>query len=364
MVEIGIAMNPPPKRLKIAQVAPLYESVPPARYGGTERVVANLTDELVRLGHDVTLFASADSTTRARLVPMCPRALRLDSECRDQLAWHILMAERVAQQADCFDLIHFHIAHFHFPLLRRLEVPHVTTLHGRLDLPELAPLYEEFSDMPVISISDAQRQPLAMANWIATIYHGLPDKLFDFHPRPEGYLAFLGRISLEKRVDRAIAIATALGWPLKIAAKVDPADVGYFERDVKPLLNNPLVEFIGEIGEHDKNDFLGQARALLFPIDWPEPFGLVMIEALACGTPVVAFRGGSVEEIIEHGRTGFIVDSMEDAVAATRQVASIDRRVCRRSFEQRFTARRMVERHVSVYTEVVNARATQVQVAI
>ena len=364
MVETWSAMNPSPTRLKIAQVAPLYESVPPAQYGGTERVVANLTDELVRLGHDVTLFASADSTTCARLVPACPRALRLDSECRDQLAWHILMAEHVAQQAERFDLIHFHIAHIHFPLMRRLDVPHVTTLHGRLDLPELAPLYEEFSEMPLISISDAQRQPLPMGNWIATIHHGLPDTLFKFRPRPGGYLAFLGRISFEKRVDRAIAIATSLGWPLKIAAKVDPADIGYFERDVKPLLNNPLVEFIGEIGEKEKNEFLGQARALLFPIDWPEPFGLVMIEALACGTPVVAFRGGSVEEIIEHGRTGFIVGTMEDAIAATRDVASIDRRVCRRSFEQRFTARRMVERHVSVYREVVNARATQVQVAI
>jgi len=357
-------MNASPKRLKIAQVAPLFESVPPARYGGTERVVANLTDELVRLGHDVTLFASADSKTRARLVPMCPRALRLDTDCRDQLAWHVLMAECVAAQAHRFDLIHFHIAHVHFPLMRRLDVPHVTTLHGRLDLPELVPLYEEFADMPLISISDAQRQPLAMANWVATVYHGLPDTLFDFHPRSEGYLAFLGRISFEKRVDRAIAIATALGWPLKIAAKIDPADVGYFEREVKPLLDNPLVEFIGEIDEQQKNDFLGNARALLFPIDWPEPFGLVMIESLACGTPVVAFRGGSVCEIIEPGRTGFIVETMEEAIEATRQIGTIDRRACRRCYEQRFTARRMVERHVSVYAEVINARERQVQVAI
>jgi glycosyltransferase involved in cell wall biosynthesis len=357
-------MNPTLKRMKIAQVAPLYESVPPAGYGGTERVVANLTNELVRLGHDVTLFASADSDTRAKLVACCPRALRLDADCRDQLVWHVLMTECVAAQADRFDLIHFHIGYFHFPLARRLDLPHVTTLHGRLDLPELEPLFNEFSDMPLISISDAQREPLARANWIATIPHGLPDAMFQFQPEPEGYLAFLGRISVEKRVDRAIAIATALGWPLKIAAKVDPADVEYFERVIRPLLNNPLVEFIGEIDDKEKSGFLGRARALLFPIDWPEPFGLVMIEALACGTPVVAFRGGSVEEVIEHGRTGFVVENDEEAIAATRRVTSLDRRACRRSFEERFTARRMVEKHVSVYSQVINAKATNVQVAI
>jgi glycosyltransferase involved in cell wall biosynthesis len=355
-------MNATP--LKIAQVAPLFESVPPAHYGGTERVVANLADELVRSGHDVTLFASADSRTRATLVPICPRALRLDTECRDQLAWHVLMLESVAARAEQFDLLHFHIGHFHFPLLRRLEVPHVTTLHGRLDLPELGPLYDEFSEMPLISISDAQRQPLAAANWIATIHHGLPETLFTFQPEPGEYLAFLGRISPEKRVDRAIAIATALGWPLRIAAKVDPADIGYFERDVRPLLANPLVQFIGEIGDREKNGFLGRARALLFPIDWPEPFGLVMIEALACGTPIVAFRAGSVEEVVEPGRTGFIVDTEEEAIAATKRAVTIDRRSCRRSFEQRFTARRMVERHVSVYADLINAKATEVQVAI
>jgi glycosyltransferase involved in cell wall biosynthesis len=344
--------------LKIAQVAPLFESVPPACYGGTERVVSNLADELVRLGHDVTLFASADSNTCATLMPMCPRALRLDTGCRDQLAWHVLMLESVAARAKQFDIVHFHIGHFHFPLLRRLEVAHVTTQHGRLDLPELGPLYDEFSDMPLISISDAQRHPLSMANWVATVHHGLPETLFDFQAQPGEYLAFLGRISPEKRVDRAIAIATALGLPLRIAAKVDPADVEYFEQDVRPLLTHPLIEFIGEIGEREKNSFLGHARALLFPIDWPEPFGLVMIEALACGTPIVAFRAGSVEEVIEHGRTGFIVDDMEEAIEATRHVPSLDRRECRRSFEQRFTARRMVERHVSVYSELINARAS------
>jgi glycosyltransferase involved in cell wall biosynthesis len=295
---------------------------------------------------------------------MCPRALRLDSSCRDQLAWHVLMTECVAGQAHRFDILHFHIGHFHFPLLRRLEVPHITTLHGRLDLPELEPLYDEFAEMPLISISDAQRQPLPNANWIATIPHGLPETLFEFHPEPGEYLAFLGRISPEKRVDRAIAIATALGWPLRIAAKVDPADVEYFERDIRPLLNNPLVEFIGEIGDSEKNQFLGRARALLFPIDWPEPFGLVMIEALACGTPVVAFRGGSIEEVIEDGRSGFIVDTDADAIEATRRVATIDRQACRRSFEQHFTAQRMVERHVSVYAQVILAKATEVPVAI
>jgi glycosyltransferase involved in cell wall biosynthesis len=355
-------MNATP--LKIAQVAPLFESVPPAHYGGTERVVANLADELVCLGHDVTLFASADSSTRATLVPICPRALRLESDCRDQLAWHVLMLESVAARSHQFDLIHFHIGHFHFPLLRRLDVPHVTTLHGRLDLPELGPLYDEFSEMPLISISDAQRKPLAAANWIATIHHGLPETQFAFQPEPGEYLAFLGRISPEKRVDRAIAIATALGWPLRIAAKVDPADVAYFEQDVRPLLAHPLVEFIGEIGDREKNTFLGRARALLFPIDWPEPFGLVMIEALACGTPIIAFRAGSVEEVIEHGHTGFIVDSEEEAIEATKRAPTIDRRACRRLFEERFTARRMVERHVSVYADVINAKATQVQVAI
>jgi glycosyltransferase involved in cell wall biosynthesis len=343
--------------MRIAEVAPLFESVPPALYGGTERVVAYLTDELVAQGHDVTLFASGDSRTSATLVPVSPRALRLDPDCRDHLAWHVLMTELVAAQADLFDIIHFHIGFIHFPVMRRLGVAQVTTLHGRLDLPELVPLYGEFSDMPVISISNAQRAPLPHARWVATVPHGLPERLLGFHPGPNRYLAFLGRISPEKRVDRAIAIATALGWPLKIAAKVDRADAEYFETQIRPLLDNPLVDFIGEIGETDKDRFLGGARALLFPIDWPEPFGLVMIESLACGTPVIAFRGGSVEEIIEPGVSGFIVDTLEEAIEATRRVEAIDRRGCRRAFERRFTARRMAEEHVKSYARVIEERA-------
>jgi glycosyltransferase involved in cell wall biosynthesis len=343
--------------MRIAEVAPLFERVPPALYGGTERVVAYLTDELVAQGHDVTLFASGDSRTTAALVPVSPRALRLDPACRDHLAWHVLMTELVAAHAEVFDIVHFHIGFIHFPLVRRLDVAHVTTLHGRLDLPELVPLYDEFSDMPVISISDAQRTPLPNARWVATIPHGLPDRLLRFHSGPNSYLAFLGRISPEKRVDRAIAIADALGWPLKIAAKVDRADAEYFEQEIQPLLDNPLVDFIGEIGEADKDSFLGGARALLFPIDWPEPFGLVMIEALACGTPVVAIRGGSVEEIIEHGVSGYIVDTLDEAIEATSQVDAIDRRACRRAFERRFTSRRMAEDHVAIYERVIEERA-------
>ena len=344
--------------MRIAQVAPLFESVPPALYGGTERVVAYLTDELVAQGHDVTLFASGDSQTSAALVSVCPRALRLDPTCRDHLAWHVLMTEMVAARAESLDVVHFHIAHNHLPLVRRLGVAHVTTLHGRLDLPELVPLYTEFDDMPVISISDAQRTPLPNARWVATIRHGLPDSLLRFHAGPGSYLAFLGRISPEKRVDRAIAIATALGWPLKIAAKVDRADVEYFEAEIKPLLDNPLVEYIGEINEGEKSCFLGGARALLFPIDWPEPFGLVMIEALACGTPVVAFRGGSVDEIVEPGATGFIVESVEEAIEATKRIATIDRRACRSAFDRRFSSRRMAQDHVASYMKMIEERAT------
>jgi len=336
----------------------LFESVPPASYGGTERVVANLTDELVWLGHDVTLFASGDSVTRATLEPVCPRSLRLDPTCVDHLAWHVLLVERVVAMASRFDLIHFHTGHLHLPLVRRIETPTVTTTHGRLDLPELAPLFTEFSEIPLISISNAQRTPLAMANWIATVPHGL--QVNRFHPQmsPGGYLAFLGRISPEKRVDRAIAIATALGQPLKIAAKIDRVDQEYFTREIEPLLDHPLVDYIGEIGDADKQAFLGNASALLFPIDWPEPFGLVMIEALACATPVIAFRGGSVEEVIDEGVSGFIVDSIEEAIAATAHVGRIDRRACREAFERRFTARRMAEDHVAVYEQMMASTET------
>jgi glycosyltransferase involved in cell wall biosynthesis len=343
--------------MRVAHVAPLSESVPPKLYGGTERVVAYLVDELVRLGHDVTLFASADSCTRARLMPMSRESLRLGG-CRDFVAPHVLLAERVAQRAHEFDVIHFHVSHVHFPLARRFAVPHVTTVHGRLDLPELRPLYEEFSDMPLVSISMAQRAPLPDAGWVATVHHGLPLNLLEFHPRQGRYLAFLGRISPEKRVDRAIAIATACGLPLRIAAKVDDMDRDYFDRDVQPLLDTPLVEFIGEIGDCEKNDFLGGALALLFPIDWPEPFGLVMIEALACGLPVVAFRGGSVPEVLEHGVTGFVVDTLDDAIACTRRVHLLNRADCRTAFERRFTAARMAADYARVYDSLAATTAT------
>ena len=344
--------------MRIAQVAPLVESVPPKLYGGTERVVSFLTEELVRLGHRVTLFASADSRTTATLLPMCPEALRLRGSCVDQVAMHVMMLERVVARAHEFDVIHFHTSLLHYPVMRRLpHVRHVTTLHGRLDMEELLPLYDEFSDVPVVSISDAQRSPLPDAGWVATVHHGLPPGLFSLCRTSGTYLAFLGRISPEKRVDRAIAIATASGLPLKIAAKVDPVDQTYFDRTIAPLLANPLVEFIGEISERHKNAFLGQAKALLFPIDWPEPFGLVMIEAMACGLPVIAFPGGSVCEIIDDGVTGFIVDTIEDAVDAVRRLDTIDRRTCRQTFERRFTARRMASQYVDVFRKLIATRS-------
>ena len=345
--------------MRIAQVAPLAESVPPKFYGGTERVVAFLANELVRLGHDVTLFASGDSRTAATLVPAWPHALRLGGPCDDALAPHLLMLEEVLKRAGQFDVVHFHISQFHFPVARRLHVAHVTTLHGRLDLPELPPLYAEFADIPVVSISDAQREPLSRAGWAATVYHGLPLDLLPFHPQPGQYLAFLGRISKEKRVDRAIEIAIACGQPLKIAAKVDPADQDYFEREIRHLLDHPLIDFIGEIGESEKGEFLGHARALLFPIDWPEPFGLVMIEALACGVPVVALRGGSVAEVIDDGVTGFVVDNVEQAIHATRNVAHLSRAKCRATFERRFSVTRMAKDYLRVYEAQLAARGSE-----
>lgn len=339
--------------MRVAQVAPLSESVPPKLYGGTERVVAYLTNELVRQGHSVTLFASADSQTAGTLDPVWPSALRLCGS-RDFLAPHLLMVEHVVRRAAEFDMVHFHIAQLHFPVIRRLRMAHLTTMHGRLDLPELPPFYEEFAEMPLVSISDAQRLPLGGANWLGTVHHGLPPQEFRFHARPGSYLAFLGRISPEKRVDRAIAIAKACGWPLRIAAKVDPADADYFEHEIRPLLDDRLIEFIGEIGDADKNSFLGHARALLFPIDWPEPFGLVMIEALACGTPVVAFRGGSVSEILDDGVTGFIVEDLEQAIDRTRRIDRLDRRACREAFERSFTVARMASQYVELYQQVID----------
>ncbi|HLT25408.1 MAG TPA: glycosyltransferase family 4 protein [Zeimonas sp.] len=335
--------------MKIAQIAPLYESVPPHAYGGTERVVSYLTEELVRQGHEVTLFASGDSSTRARLVPGCRRSLRLDAGCLDPLAHHLLMLENVFQRASSFDVVHFHVDYLHFPFARRARIPHVATLHGRLDLPELRPLFDEYREMPLVSISDAQRRPLAAANWMATVHHGLPAERFRFHPDGGDYLAFLGRISPEKRVDRAIAIARAAGLPLRIAAKVDRADREYFENVIEPLLEQPGIEYLGEIGDEQKSEFLGNARALLFPIDWPEPFGLVMIEAMACGTPVVAWRNGSVPEVVDEGVTGFIVQSRDEAVAAVRRAGSLDRARCREVFEERFTAQRMARDYLRLY---------------
>lgn len=338
--------------MRIAQVAPLFESVPPQLYGGTERVVSYLTEELVRLGHDVTLFASGDSVTSAQLVSCSERALRLDPSVRDPLAHQVLMLEEVAKRAACFDVIHYHIDYFHYPLSRRTAAPQLTTLHGRLDLPELAPLYLEFREMPVVSISEAQRAPLPHANWVATVPHGLPPDRLRFHPGPGRTLAFLGRISPEKRVDRAIEIARRAGIELRIAAKVDDVDRAYFESVIAPLLDGPFVEFVGEIGEADKSAFLGEALALLFPIDWPEPFGLVMIEAMACGTPVIAFPGGSVREVIEPGVTGFVVDGVPGAVVAIEHAARLERAACRAAFEARFSAERMARDYLALYERV------------
>ena len=334
----------------------MIESVPPKWYGGTERIVAFLSDELVRKGHHVTLFASGASRTSATLVAGCSTALRLSGERVEGIAAHLTMLERVAEQADDFDIIHFHTAPLHFPIARRLSVPHMTTLHGRLDFSDLEELFREYTDVPLVSISEAQRTPARDAAWIATVPHGLPPALLRYHPEPGRYLAFLGRISPEKRVDRAIAIAIACGQPLRIAAKVDPADREYFAREVQPLLDHPLVEFVGEIGDAQKDAFIGGASALLFPIDWPEPFGLVMIEALACGVPIVAFRGGSVPEVVEPGVTGFIVDNLEDAIEATRRVRRLDRRQCRAAFDRRFTASRMASEYVSAYHRAIARR--------
>jgi glycosyltransferase involved in cell wall biosynthesis len=339
--------------MKIAQVAPLYERVPPQLYGGTERVVSYLTEELVRQGHEVTLFASGDSITSAELVPICANALRLDDSVIDPLAYHVLQLERVFCRAGDFDIIHFHTDYLHFPLSRLFMEPHITTLHGRLDLPDLVPLYRVFGDMPTVSISAAQREPLPWINWQGTVYHGLPLDLYRSYPEPGEYLAFLGRISPEKRVDRAIEIAVRLDMPLKIAAKVSKADRDYFEVEIRPLLAHPLVDFVGEIGEAEKNDFLGNAYALLFPIDWPEPFGLTMIEAMACGTPVVAFSCGSVPEIVDPGVTGFVVDSMDEAVQAASDVSSLSREGCRQTFEERFSAKRMAEDYVAIYQSIL-----------
>jgi len=335
--------------LRIAIVSPLHESVPPKLYGGTERVVSYLTEELVRLGHDVTLFATGDSVTRARLHAMAPQGLRLDPSCRDPIAHHVAMVHDVIELADEFDIVHFHIDHVHYPAVRLARLPSLTTLHGRLDIPDLVPLFRRYADMRLVSISDAQRAPVAWASWIGTVYHGLPRDLLAPGDGRGGYLAFLGRISPEKRPDRAIRIARRAGFRLRIAAKVEKLDNPYFESVVKPLLREPGVEFIGEIGEHEKAEFLGNAAALLFPIDWPEPFGLVMIEAMACGTPVVAFPCGSVAEIVDPGLTGWITPSEDAAVEALAGIGRFDRRACRRRFEERFSSERMARDYLRLY---------------
>jgi glycosyltransferase involved in cell wall biosynthesis len=342
--------------MRVAQVSPLYESVPPKLYGGTERVVAFLTEELVRQGHEVTLYASGDSITSANLVACSPRSLRLDEDCVDPIARHITMLERLFSEAEQYDIIHFHIDYLHFPLSRRTRIRQLSTLHGRLDIPDLAPLYRAYSDMPLVSISNAQRGPLSWANWKATVHHGLPTDLFRLQQEPGDYLAFLGRLSQEKRPDRAIEIAKRAGVKLKIAAKVDKADREYFNAEIKPMLDHPLIEFIGEIGELEKQEFLGNARALLFPIDWPEPFGLVMIEAMACGTPVIAYPCGSVPEVVNDGLTGLIVSNTDEAVRAIARLDSIDRRRCRAVFEQRFSAKRMASDYLKVYDRILVER--------
>ena len=335
--------------MRIAQIAPLHEAVPPKLYGGTERVVSFLTEELVAQGHDVTLFASGDSVTSAKLEPVWPRALRLDPTIRDAIAPQMLMMEAVRRRADEFDVLHFHLDYWSFSLFSRQRTPYVTTMHGRLDLPEWVPLFNMFHNSPVVSISDAQRRPLPQARYVGTVLHGLPEDLLTPQPGPKDYLAFLGRIAPEKGPDRAIRIARACGIPLKIAAKVDRTDQAYFDEVIRPMLAGGGVEMIGEINDAQKPEFLSGAQALLMPIDWPEPFGLVMIEAMACGTPVIAFNRGSVPEIIEDGVSGYIVEDERGAMSAVNRLSKLSRATVRQQFEERFTARRMAEDYLTIY---------------
>ena len=335
--------------MRIAQIAPLHEAVPPKLYGGTERVVSFLTEELVAQGHDVTLFASGDSVTSAKLEPVWPRALRLDPTIRDSIAPQMLMMEAVRRQADEFDVLHFHLDYWSFSLFSRQRTPYVTTMHGRLDLPEWVPLFNMFQNAPVVSISDAQRRPLPQARYVGTVLHGLPENLLTPQPGPKDYLAFLGRIAPEKGPDKAIRIARACGIPLKIAAKVDRVDQAYFDEVIRPMLSGGGVEMIGEINDAQKPEFLSGAKALLMPIDWPEPFGLVMIEAMACGTPVIAFNRGSVPEIVEDGVSGFIVEDERGAMAAVNRLSTLSRATVRERFDERFTARRMAEDYLAIY---------------
>jgi glycosyltransferase involved in cell wall biosynthesis len=345
----------PETSMRIAQIAPLTESVPPKLYGGTERVVSYITEALVELGHDVTLFASGDSQTRGKLVPVWPRALRLDPGIRDRIAPHMLLMEIVRRQADEFDVLHFHMDYYSFSLFGRQDTPFVTTLHGRLDLPEQQPIFDTFSNAYVVSISDSQREPLPQAKWLTTVYHGLPEKLYTPQSVEQRYLAFLGRISPEKRVDTAIRVARHCGMKIRIAAKIDAADRAYFDRDIRPLLALPHVEFIGEIDDTQKAEFLSGAHALLFPIDWPEPFGLAMIEAMACGTPVIAFNRGSAPEVVDEGVSGFVVEDEISAIAAVNRIHTLSRERVRECFERRFTSRRMAQQYLDAYNVVMRA---------
>ena len=344
--------------MHIAQIAPLTEAVPPKLYGGTERVVAILCDALVELGHDVTLFAAADAHTRAKLVPMREQSLRLDpAPLKSDVAAHLAMLCEVRRRAWQFDLLHFHVDLLHFPIFEHQAHKSVTTLHGRLDLTDLESAYAHWPQFGLVSISDHQRTPLPFVNWLATIPHGIPVERYAFRARPrEGYLAFIGRISPEKRPDVAIRLAIRAGIPLKIAAKIDTVDRDYFEARIAPLLDHPLIDYIGEIGDHEKSEFLGNARALLFPIAWPEPFGLVMIEAMACGTPVIAWNRGSVPEVVEHGVSGYIVDSEEEALAALGNIERIDRHTVRAVFERRFAARTMARAYADLYARLLTSR--------
>ncbi len=338
--------------MKIAQISPLYEAVPPKLYGGTERVVAHLCDALVDLGHEVTLFSSADAKTRAELVAVRDQAIRLDpAPLKSDLAAHMTMLSELASQRERFDIIHFHVDMIHFPMFEAIAARTLTTLHGRLDIKDLSEVYRRWPKYPLVSISDAQRAALPFANWAGTVYHGMPEALYRFESKPRGYLAFLGRISPEKGPDRAIAIAKRVGMPLKIAAKVDAADLTYFETYIRPLLDHPLIEFIGEIGDGQKSEFLGGAEALLFPIEWPEPFGLVMIEAMGCGTPVIAYDHGSTREIVDDGVTGFVVDGEDQAVDAVRAAQGLDRREVRRRFARRFSATAMARGYLDLYAD-------------
>ena len=342
-------------KMRIAQISPLTEAVPPKLYGETERVISWLTEELVSLGHDVTLFASGDSVTRAKLAPMWPRALRLDGAVRDPNALHMTMIEQVCRRANEFDILHFHLDYYPFSLMSRQNIPFLTTLHGRLDLPEHQPMFDIFPTVPVVSISNSQRRPIHKAGWVGTVYHGLPKSLLTPKDVTPQYLAFLGRISPEKRVDRAIHIAERCGLRLKIAAKIDPADQDYFDAEIRSLVSKPHVDFVGEISDAQKSEFLSGAIALIVPIDWPEPFGLVMIEAMACGTPVIAYNRGAAPEIVEDGITGFIVEDETSAIAAVRNVSALSRDTIRERFEQRFTSKRMALDYLAAYEAISSA---------